>query len=344
MQPSVSIILPNLNTNLAFLKERVETIINQTYTDWECIVVDGFSTNGSWEYLKETGEADTRFKCHQFPKEGIYKAWNSGLALAQGTYIYIAPSDDTMQPTLLAKMVGGLQQYPECAIAHCCLSVIDEHGNKSNKKDWDNFGFSRFSQLSHQKHIRYAPHDGILYSGIGTVYTSITQLLIKNEVFEKIGYFHTNLGAIADFEWGMRVALAFNTLHIPEYLATWRIHDEQATNDSLLGSYHLLEQYASFIKLAVETVTKKGLLKRPLDVKQLQYNYYRNAFLSRLKSAKTTGDKLKALTTYLKTYPADSMVDIAKKALRLEKEDGFGFAKRMVKTYQLQDSVKVLPN
>lgn len=344
MQPSVSIILPNLNTNLSFLKERVETIINQTYTDWECIVVDGFSTNGSWEYLKETGEADARFKCHQFPKEGIYKAWNSGLAMAKGSYIYIAPSDDTMHPDLLTKMVRGLQQYPECAIAHCCLSVIDEHGHKSSKKNWDDFGFTRFSRLSHEKHIRYAPHDGVLYSGIGTVYTSITQLLFKKEVFDQIGYFQTNLGAIADFEWGMRAALVFNTLHIPEYLATWRIHDEQATNDSSLGSYQLLDQYAAFIKLAIETVSQKGLLKQPLDVKQLQYNYYRNAFLSRLKGTKTIAGKFHALANYVKAYPSDSLVDITKKALRLQKEDGFGFAKRMVKAYKLENAVKVLSN
>src|ERR1700747_2800360 len=102
----VSIILPNLNTPLPFLKERVRSILAQTNTNWECIIVDGFSDNGSWEYLVEIAAKDKRFILNQFKKEGIYKAWNCGIELAKGEYIYIATSDDTMEPNCIEELVN----------------------------------------------------------------------------------------------------------------------------------------------------------------------------------------------------------------------------------------------
>lgn len=140
----VSIILPNLNTPLKYLRERVNSIKAQTYNEWECIIVDGYSANGSWEYLTEIAARDNRFRAYQFKKEGIYKAWNCGIELAKGIYIYIATSDDTMMPDFFEKMVHALDVYTECGIAHCCLTIIDETGGPSNKANWDEYYPSQY--------------------------------------------------------------------------------------------------------------------------------------------------------------------------------------------------------
>lgn len=230
----VSIILPNLNTNIEFLKPRLQSIISQTINDWECIIIDGFSQNGSWEFLLDATREDRRFRAVQLPKRGIYNAWNAGIRMAQGEFIYIAPSDDTMKFNFLERMMICLKQNPSCDIANCCLDIIDEKGNFIVGNNWLDYISPRFfGTRIHQAHIRMAPHDGLLHAFIKTVYQSITQLLVRKKVFDEVGYFLENAGSIADFEWGMRVSLVRNVVHIPEHLASWRIHPEQATTESI---------------------------------------------------------------------------------------------------------------
>ncbi|WP_276373583.1 glycosyltransferase [Chryseolinea sp. H1M3-3] len=226
----VSIIISNLNTDLTFLQARLDSVKNQTFLDWECIIVDGFSDNGSWEYLHQATNLDRRFKLYQKPRKGIYNAWNEGIKLAKGNYICIAPSDDTMDKEFIEKMVNVLDQNLQCDMAHCCLRIIDVNGKPAIDGNWDTFLSSKFfGDIMHTKHIRHAPHDGILHAFIKTVYTSITQLLIRKSVFDELGLFIEDGGSIADFEWEMRVSLFINIVHVPEYLTSWRVHNLQAT-------------------------------------------------------------------------------------------------------------------
>lgn len=228
----ISIVLPNLNTPISFLEKRLKTIVNQTAKNWECIVIDGFSTNGSWEYIKNNIEQDNRFRLYQLPKKGIYNAWNEGINRANGEFIYIATSDDTMSNQLIEKMQNALIKNPDCSVAHCGLTIIDENDLPVDHS-WEQYWTSQyFGTLLQQPHKRLAPHDGILHMSVQTVYTSITQLLIKNSVFKEVGTFLTEAGPIADFEWGMRVALLKNIIYVPEKLATWRLHSNQATDSN----------------------------------------------------------------------------------------------------------------
>ncbi len=233
MNPKVSVCLPNLN-NRAFIKERLDTIVNQTFIDWELVVVDGYSDDGAWSIIQEYASQDSRIRLFQEQPEGIYQAFNSCIKKARGEYIYIATSDDTMTPDCLSKMVATLDENTDCDLCQCKLEFIDENSESlPPEQQWSVFiGASKY--LNHWldcSHKRYAPHDGLLHFAVLTVYTSLTQLLIRRQLFEKIGYFKTGWGSIADFEWGMRASLLYNTVYIPEALATWRKHSHQATTD-----------------------------------------------------------------------------------------------------------------
>ena len=61
----------------------------------------------------------------QLPRKGIYDAINKCIESASGKYVYIATSDDLMTTDCLSIMVNTLEEYPECGICHCCLSIID---------------------------------------------------------------------------------------------------------------------------------------------------------------------------------------------------------------------------
>ena len=109
MPPLVSICMPTLNAR-RFLEPRMESILTQTLTDWELIVCDSFSDDGTWEFL-QSYKSDPRVRLYQVPREGLYAGWNECLRRATGAYVYVATADDTCKPELLEKMVGALEQW-----------------------------------------------------------------------------------------------------------------------------------------------------------------------------------------------------------------------------------------
>ncbi len=105
--PLVSICLPTLNAR-RFLEPRMASIMAQTLTDWELIVCDSYSDDGTWEYLERYAD-DARVKMYRVPRAGLYAGWNECLRRGGGEYIYVATADDTMTPDCLEKLVGALE-------------------------------------------------------------------------------------------------------------------------------------------------------------------------------------------------------------------------------------------
>ena len=127
MKPKVSICVPNLNTR-PFLPERFETIFKQSFQDWELLVYDSYSDDGSWEYIQELAAREERMRIWQGPRQGTPGSWNPCIRAGCGEYVYVATSDDTMAPDCLEKLVAALDQHEDCGLAHCPLVHIDETG------------------------------------------------------------------------------------------------------------------------------------------------------------------------------------------------------------------------
>jgi glycosyltransferase involved in cell wall biosynthesis len=278
----VSIILPNYNYR-NYLPIRLRSIVNQTHEDWECIIIDGFSDDGSWELIKTLTANDQRFRLFQENRRGIYDAINKGIERATGEYIYIATSDDIMADVFLSVMIDALTVHSDCGIAHCCLTIIDEYGNSIPGFRWESFlPYTFYNDLMKKQHKRLAPLDGLLYSTLTTIYFSLNQLLIDKNVFENTGLFRTDYGPQGDFEWGMKAGLVTNTIHVPDYLASWRYHPMQATridaykdiqyrkslNMMVLSAFRFYKSHGNLKKIS------KGDIFAPylLEVFRLEYN------------------------------------------------------------------------
>ena len=235
-RPLVSVCLPNLNTR-PYLQERIDTITAQTCTDWELVVSDNYSDDGAWEFFEAVARGDRRVSIAQAPRQGLYANWNRCIERAAGEFVYIATSDDTMAPDCLERLAAALVAHPECDIAHCRLRTIDEHGR--DLPDWWSTG-STFAESSgpllEQHHVRLAPFDGLLHLLGGSVYISITQLLIRRSLFDRIGLFDATWGSLGDFNWNMRAGLVANTVHAPDTWGGWRLHQTQATARASIGS------------------------------------------------------------------------------------------------------------
>ena len=254
--PRVSICLPNLNSR-PFLPDRLATIFDQSFTDWELVVYDNFSDDGSWEFFQEAAGRDPRIRVAQAPRDGMYANWNNCVNAARGEFVYVATSDDNMASDCLEKLVDALETNPECDLAHCALRMFDGQGSELSSQWWTQSSlFARSSgSLLNQPHVRRAPFDGLLHLSGDTVYVSITQLLIRRSLFSRTGLFESRWGSLGDFNWNMRAGLVANTVHVPDTWGGWRQHGAQATAKARFGSGSHIAQVDEMIEHAIARVS-----------------------------------------------------------------------------------------
>jgi glycosyltransferase involved in cell wall biosynthesis len=224
--PCVSICLPLLNGR-SFLEERMGTILSQTFTDWELIVCDSYSDDGSWEFLQKFRN-DPRIHLFQVPREGLYAGWNECLKRAQGEYVYFAAADDTMTPDCLAMLVAPLERFPQIHIAVSDFQEIDEHGQSIASAPRAVHSF--LGDWMHIPSIRNGMTEFLLHCAFGsTIWVTMTAVLFRRRLLDQIGNFRTDLGSKADEAWTLRASLASDVIYVPQKLATWRQHSGQAT-------------------------------------------------------------------------------------------------------------------
>lgn len=130
MSALVSVIIPNYN-HARYLKERIESVLNQSYQDFEIIILDDCSTDNSREIIEE-------YKYHQKVSKVIYntqnsgstfKQWQLGLVEAAGKYIWIAESDDYSDTTFLQIMIQKFTEE-QIVLAYCKTNIVQETGVK----------------------------------------------------------------------------------------------------------------------------------------------------------------------------------------------------------------------
>ncbi len=127
MQPKISVIIPVYNVE-KYLPECLESILNQTFQDFEIICVDDGSTDKSLDILQEYKRKDDRFVILQQRHAGAGAARNHGLKLAEGKYIQFLDSDDYFEPTLLEEMYNHAEKY-SADLTVCSSRKVDENGN-----------------------------------------------------------------------------------------------------------------------------------------------------------------------------------------------------------------------
>ena len=238
---TVSILLPSLNAR-EFLEPRVRSLLQQTFTDWEAIVLDSQSDDGTWEYFRSVARTDPRFRLHQIPREGLYAALNRGLDLAGGEFLHIATCDDSMTPDFLAQMQAAFAQCPEAGIAACDVRLISRKGDELSRADLaphltkravknllslDRVRTAFADERPQNLNYRPVPHDCLLHFDGRSVYFSLNQLLIRTRLARGARSFKTTIGSVADFDWLLRLTSSTGTVHVPEKLAMWRFHGNQ---------------------------------------------------------------------------------------------------------------------
>lgn len=126
----VSVIVPNYN-HAPFLRQRIDTILNQTFQDFELIILDDCSTDNSKEIIESyAGNPKISHIILNSANSGSpFLQWQKGINLAKGEYVWIAESDDWCEPSLLETLVDGMRKDDQCVISYSQLSCINEYND-----------------------------------------------------------------------------------------------------------------------------------------------------------------------------------------------------------------------
>ena len=202
-EQKISVVMPVYNRE-QYLKESIESILNQTFTDFEFIIVDDQSTDSSWQIIQEYANKDSRIVAvKNTGKKGCFPARNCGNGLAKGKYIAVMDSDDIALPHRLQTQFDFMEQNPEIDV---CGSWAKTFGDKNELiKPWQ----------MHEK-IRDAN-----FFFCAMVHPSI---MFRN----KYGIVYSEEGLSAqDYELYCRKINELKFANIPKVLLLYRAHETQ---------------------------------------------------------------------------------------------------------------------
>ena len=119
--PLVSVIVPNYN-HAPYLRQRLDSIFNQTYKNFEVIILDDCSTDNSKEIIEEYRNRPqfSHVVYNEINSGSPFKQWAKGFELAQGEYIWIAESDDWAELNFLEELITKAELFPNLTLLFCC--------------------------------------------------------------------------------------------------------------------------------------------------------------------------------------------------------------------------------
>jgi len=207
--PKISIVTPTFN-GIATLRETIVSVLAQDYKNWEHIVIDGGSTDGtvdllrSYAHLQWVSEKD----------KGHYHAMNKGIERASGDVIAILNADDCYRAGALGKVAAAFAKHPQWDALFTDIAYIDGDGNEIFRREEAGYDYDvlRFGSVCYIVH---------------------PTLFVKKEVYEKLGnYRYDQFLNCCDVDFMLRLGKnSCRVGHIPEVLVNYRMHEHGQSAD-----------------------------------------------------------------------------------------------------------------
>jgi glycosyltransferase involved in cell wall biosynthesis len=230
--PTVTVVLPTYN-RAATLGRAAQSVLAQTFSDLELIVVDDGSADDTEDLISRLMTADGRIRYMKHPTNlGQARARNTGIGGAAGEFVAFQDSDDEWRETKLARQVAQFRTLPETVgLVYCGMDAVGPEGRRHFPVPC----FSPAEKDLYRKGLRYA------FSGIG-----IQSCMFRRRVFETSGMFDEEMKALEDMELLLRAARHYGFSCIEETLVLYykdpggvaRNHEK-----NLSAALHILEKY-----------------------------------------------------------------------------------------------------
>jgi predicted O-linked N-acetylglucosamine transferase (SPINDLY family) len=234
-KPLVSVCIPTYNGE-RFIHETIDSILSQTYPNLEIIISDDNSNDRTVEIAKSFQEnSNCVFLILKHEQYGLSQNWNFCISQAKGKYIKFVFQDDLLEPNAIAEMVELAEQDNEIGLVfsprtlfttpgddYCDPSFLESHGAKDIHRGWSNLQPIQ----SGQELLRDPNIFNYSINKIGEP----TTVLIKKEMFDRVGLFNSDLCQLVDLEMWLRIISECKVGFVDRYLSHFRLHEQQQTN------------------------------------------------------------------------------------------------------------------
>lgn len=205
--PLVSVIIPCFNRQ-NFIVDTVQSVLNQTWSNIELIVVDDGCTDGSRVLMESFGSAVTIMEHPNRVNRGQSASINMGLAHCSGVYVAILDSDDLFMPDKLEKQVRFLEEHPNFGLVYSNGLFIDGEGNELYPRYWPGH--------------RPPKDPGEVLRDC--CFNVPSNSLVRRSLYEQVGYLDETLRAAQDHDLAIRLAEVASVGYLDECLWCYRRH------------------------------------------------------------------------------------------------------------------------
>ena len=281
---NVSVIIPTYNRR-ELIQEAVNSVLAQSFRDYEVIVIDDGSDDSTGEMIKDKFNEKVHYSWQVNQGESV--ARNKGIELAKGEYIAFLDSDDRWLPKKLDKQVRVLDENPDIGVVFCQAWSINEEGNLLDSRVIGND--LRVNEITFENLVLHNQISG-----------SPSSSMIRQVILEKIGGFDPQIRYGEDWDLWLRIHSLSKFGFISEPLVQLRRHqDTQCYFPSIEGNAHRLEDHLVILEKAF--ANWQGSLSRGLQEKAFAYQYAQ-AFLAE-ESVQNTRNAKKYLQKTVSLYP-----------------------------------------
>ncbi len=229
--PKISVITASYNYE-NYIKETIQSIIDQTFQDWEMIIVDDGSKDNSVEVIKSYCEKYSRIKLFQHENgenKGLITTVKLGIEKASGEWIVFVESDDTITPNYMEEKLKVAEQNPEIKFIFNDVNLFgEESAVKEMYEDYFIEFYETMDKIKTQK-------DYIKEFRKKNIVPTFSVVMAKKEILEDLNYDSAVAQWVDYYLWSQLVA-KYNFYYLPQKLTNWRMH-KTSYNNKRTSSY-----------------------------------------------------------------------------------------------------------
>jgi glycosyltransferase involved in cell wall biosynthesis len=273
--PKVSVIIPTYHR--AFIvRQSIDSVLQQTYRDYEIIVVDDGSTDDTREVLKSYGD---KIRYDYKANGGISSARNRGLEIAGGDYVAFLDSDDFWKPEKLQKQMTFFEANPEYGMVatRCLTNTVDRN----------------FTTVSINKRRRYGKSGWVYKDLFYRNFIRTSSVVVRRECFDQLGVFDESLPRCEEIDMWLRIAKKYPIGFINDILTVYTRRPIEIRQDSIKGRKNWIR--------VLEKNYDQDLIPRAMYNKRMARIYAHMAENLLKKGKRQEGEKL--LQQTLSLYP-----------------------------------------
>jgi glycosyl transferase family 2 len=258
--PKVSVVIPNYN-HARFLRRRIDSVLQQTFQDFEVILLDDCSTDDSRSVLSSyASDPRVRIEFNDVNSGSTFKQWNKGVRLARGEYVWIAESDDYADERMLERLMAVVDADPQVAYAYCKSWRVSASGAL------DGFADDYLARLDSRRWTMDYCADGIEecrnYLVRANPVPNASAALFRKAVYERVGGVDESLRLCGDWKLWAAMALTGKVAYLAEPLNYFRFHDATVRSQAGRVNVDVMEYFAVIRWILAQVTPPKDVLEK----------------------------------------------------------------------------------